>query len=160
MYGQRLTFQALVSPLPSPPFPSLRPALPPAPPPFLIVASRNVAFLSYINCSSFEKINVSLNNALWDEHVSFTVLSLAVSPCQQFLLAATGRPLPPSSSHPPSIPPVPYRFVDSSHLPPALPPSLPPSLPSPSDKSRVILYRIGHHEQLRSLYGHRADEYR
>ncbi|EWM29470.1 WD40-repeat-containing domain protein [Nannochloropsis gaditana] len=84
--------------------------------PFLIVASRNVAHLTYIDCDSFEKHTVSLNNALWDTHVSFSVLSLAVSPCQEFLLAAT-------------------------------------------DKSRVILYRIGHNEQLRSLYGHRADEY-
>jgi len=50
-----------------------------------------VAFLTYIDCSSFEKTPVSLNDALWDEHVSFAVLSLAVSPCQQFVLAATGE---------------------------------------------------------------------
>ena len=92
--------------------PSLPPSLPPALAfPFLIVASRNVAFLTYIDCASFEKTNVSLNNALWDEHVSFAVLSLAVSPCQQFVLAATGTSLPPS-------------------LPPSRPPSLPPSVSS------------------------------
>lgn len=55
------------------------------------MASRNVAHLTYIDCDSFEKQTVSLNNALWDTHVSFSVLSLALSPCQEFLLAATGR---------------------------------------------------------------------
>ena len=34
---------------------------------------------------------VSLNNEAWDTHVSFTVLALAPSPCQRFLLAATDR---------------------------------------------------------------------
>lgn len=123
------------------------------------MASRNVAHLTYIDCDSFEKQTVSLNNALWDTHVSFSVLSLALSPCQEFLLAATGRSRrlrPFLLSQYASCVLSAYFYVSRSRLnffifffPTHL-----------ADKSRVILYRIGHNEQLRSLYGHRADEYR
>ncbi len=68
--------------------------------PWLVVASRNVPYLAYIECTpSFTKHTVSLNHSAWDEHVSFAALSMAVSPCQEFLLVATGTSL---STHPPT----------------------------------------------------------
>ena len=59
--------------------------------PFMVVALRGVCYLLYINCVTYEMHRVSLNEHEWDEHVSFTVLHLALSPCGKYIVAATDK---------------------------------------------------------------------
>ena len=58
---------------------------------FIVAALRGVPYLLYVNCRTLEQHRVSLNEHDWDEHVSFTVLHLALSSCGRLLAAATDR---------------------------------------------------------------------
>ena len=70
----------------------------------LVVGLRDTAHLVYVDCSaaasssssasglpSFAQRTVSLNEADWDTHVSFTPLALAPSPDRRHLLVATDQ---------------------------------------------------------------------
>ena len=63
----------------------------PSPTPWLIISSRGVPYLTYVDISTFDRHEISLNDADWDTHVSFTVLSLAISPDNAWLLAGTDK---------------------------------------------------------------------
>jgi len=57
----------------------------------LVVALRETNHLVYVNCSSLEQRNVSLNANEWDQHTSFTALALSPSPNGSLLLVATDK---------------------------------------------------------------------
>mmetsp|Transcript_32531 Transcript_32531/g.41702 ORF Transcript_32531/g.41702 Transcript_32531/m.41702 type:complete len:252 (+) Transcript_32531:2-757(+) len=57
----------------------------------LIVAMRECASLVYINCATLDQRKVSINDADWDTHVSFTIMHLQRSPDDKYLLAATDK---------------------------------------------------------------------
>mmetsp|Transcript_71706 Transcript_71706/g.123219 ORF Transcript_71706/g.123219 Transcript_71706/m.123219 type:complete len:162 (+) Transcript_71706:566-1051(+) len=53
------------------------------------MAPRGHHSLTYVNVETMSEVDVPLNHAAWDKHVSFTVLGLEPSPDGKFLLAAT-----------------------------------------------------------------------
>lgn len=57
----------------------------------LVLGMRDTAHLTYINCTSFQSREVSLNENAWDTHASFVPLYLAPSPCGGRLLVATDK---------------------------------------------------------------------
>ena len=57
--------------------------------PTLVVAPRGHHSLVYMHCATHKRCEVPLNRSAWDQHVSFNVLHLRVSPDQRFLLAPT-----------------------------------------------------------------------
>mmetsp|Transcript_11740 Transcript_11740/g.37366 ORF Transcript_11740/g.37366 Transcript_11740/m.37366 type:complete len:373 (+) Transcript_11740:27-1145(+) len=57
----------------------------------LVVAARNEPFLRYVDLATMAETRVSLNASVWDTHVSFDVLSLAVSPDRKYLAVATSK---------------------------------------------------------------------
>lgn len=59
----------------------------------LIIGLRDVCYLIYLHCSTFEQRQVSLNENDWDTHVSYTPLYLSVCPENKFLLIATDKSL-------------------------------------------------------------------
>ena len=103
-----------------------------------------------------------MNESEWDEHVSFSVLSLALSPCGQFLLLATGLcvcvcvcvclSVVAVVTHIRIFIPKYRRLHTHTHIYIYIYIYI-------TDKSRLIMYRLGAHHQLRSFYGHSADEY-
>jgi hypothetical protein len=62
---------------------------------WLIVAARGMSTLTYINCMTLDKETVSLNNADWDDHISFAVLSLVsnMAPDKGEAVGAAFRPV-------------------------------------------------------------------
>ena len=57
----------------------------------LVIALRDTPHLTYLNTRTFEQRFISLNEADWDTHCSFTPLHLAVSPNLKYLLVATDK---------------------------------------------------------------------
>lgn len=57
----------------------------------IVVPTRGVPYLLYINCETLAHRKVSLNENIWDSHVSFNVLQLSVSPDGRLLLVATDK---------------------------------------------------------------------
>jgi WD40 repeat protein len=57
----------------------------------LVIALRDTPHLTYLNARTFEQRFISLNEADWDTHCSFTPLHLAVSPNLKYLLVATDK---------------------------------------------------------------------
>jgi WD40 repeat protein len=57
----------------------------------LVIALRDTPHLTYLNTRIFEQRFISLNEADWDTHCSFTPLHLAVSPNLKYLLVATDK---------------------------------------------------------------------
>eukprot|EP00612_Vaucheria_litorea_P000468 CAMPEP_0171451702 /NCGR_PEP_ID=MMETSP0945-20130129/99_1 /TAXON_ID=109269 /ORGANISM="Vaucheria litorea, Strain CCMP2940" /LENGTH=345 /DNA_ID=CAMNT_0011976211 /DNA_START=252 /DNA_END=1285 /DNA_ORIENTATION=+ len=59
----------------------------------LVIACREQCFLTYINLESenFENTHVSINENVWDKHVSFTIMHLEASPDKRYILAATDK---------------------------------------------------------------------
>eukprot|EP01039_Chlorochromonas_danica_P009711 gene9711-10741_t len=59
----------------------------------LVIGLRGVCYLVYYQVNTGEEKRVSLNEHDWDQHVSFTPLSLALSPDGRYLLVATDKSL-------------------------------------------------------------------
>jgi len=57
----------------------------------LVVSLRDNVSLVYINCTSQHQRKVSINDADWDSHVSFTIMHMQISPDGKFLLASTDK---------------------------------------------------------------------
>jgi WD40 repeat protein len=61
----------------------------PAPHNSLVVVEAGMLHMHYIDLTSFESTDVSINNEEWNTHVSFTIRDLALSPDGKYLMAAT-----------------------------------------------------------------------
>ena len=59
----------------------------------LIIGLRDTAHLTYLHCSTYAQRFVSLNEADWDTHCSFTPLHMVVSPDRKYLLISTDKNL-------------------------------------------------------------------
>ena len=57
----------------------------------LIIALRDTPHLTYLHCGTYVQRFISLNEAVWDTHCSFTPLHLAISPNKKYLLIATDK---------------------------------------------------------------------
>lgn len=187
--------------------------------PYLVIASRGVAHLTYLSCRSWEKRAVSLNQVcvertrrglwaygiVWEPNPQAPTKKKKNPPLQTHPLPNHPQPPPQNKQTQrrsgttmcrfPSSPSAPPPAASSSSRPPVcifsfkeacvcmspclyglshthrmhtrMPP--PPLFTSTkytcpfslhhTDKSRLIVYRIGSHLQLRNFYGHRADEY-
>lgn len=55
------------------------------------IAMRENPYLLYVRTSDWQQTKVSVNEADWDAHVSFSILFLHRSPCGRYLLAATDK---------------------------------------------------------------------
>jgi len=55
----------------------------------LIIALRDSHSLCYIDCSTLKSRTVSLNEHVWDTHVSFTPLNLSLSSDRKYLLVGS-----------------------------------------------------------------------
>lgn len=59
----------------------------------VILALRDCSYLTYVHTESMETRQVSLNEADWDTHCSFTALHLSLSPCSRYITVATDKDL-------------------------------------------------------------------
>jgi len=57
----------------------------------LIIALRESCNLIYLDCLTYTQTLISLNESVWDNHVSFNPLYLSISPNNEILLVCTDK---------------------------------------------------------------------